>query len=179
VPSRKGILRTIAAAHHPRNQAVVTSLKRYFPSGDPPPAMLRRSNTWLRPAYAIIRILSPPPLAPGRGRPWGGMRDQSCRHDERAIQISDSDLVVFSDGLLNILHNSIFAIGIRILRYSVSLVRRSHCHAHAHAHVSAPLLFSLGYRSPVNNERAHQRSSQEPKSFYRLQRQTALAGEFA
>jgi putative transposase len=38
---------------------------------------------------------------------------------------------------------------------------------------------SLGYRSPVNYERAHQRSSQEPKSFYRLQRQTALAGEFA
>jgi putative transposase len=38
---------------------------------------------------------------------------------------------------------------------------------------------SLGYRSPVNYERAHQRSSQESKSFYRLQRQTALAGEFA
>jgi putative transposase len=38
---------------------------------------------------------------------------------------------------------------------------------------------SLGYRSPVNYERAHQRSSQEPKSFYRLRRQTALAEEFA
>jgi putative transposase len=40
---------------------------------------------------------------------------------------------------------------------------------------------SLGYRSPVNYERSHQRSSQArpPKSFYRLQRQTALAGEFA
>jgi putative transposase len=38
---------------------------------------------------------------------------------------------------------------------------------------------SLGYRSPVNYERAHQRSSQETKSFYRLRRQTALAGEIA
>ncbi len=37
---------------------------------------------------------------------------------------------------------------------------------------------SLGYRSPVNYERAHQRSSQETKSFYRLRRQTALVGEF-
>ena len=36
-----------------------------------------------------------------------------------------------------------------------------------------------GSRSPVNYERAHQRSSQESKSFYRLQRQTALAEEFA
>jgi putative transposase len=38
---------------------------------------------------------------------------------------------------------------------------------------------SLGYRSPVNYERAHQRSNQETKSFYRLRRQTALAGEIA
>jgi putative transposase len=37
---------------------------------------------------------------------------------------------------------------------------------------------SLGYRSPVNYERAHQRSGQETKSFYRLRRQTALAGEY-
>ena len=37
---------------------------------------------------------------------------------------------------------------------------------------------SLGYRSPVNYERAHQRSSQETKSFYRLRRQTAPVGEF-
>jgi putative transposase len=36
---------------------------------------------------------------------------------------------------------------------------------------------SLGYRSPVNYERAHQRSNQETKSFYRLRRQTALAEE--
>jgi putative transposase len=38
---------------------------------------------------------------------------------------------------------------------------------------------SLGYRSPVNYERAHQRSHEETKSFYRLRRQTALAGECA
>ena len=38
---------------------------------------------------------------------------------------------------------------------------------------------SLGYRSPVNYERAHQRSNQETKSFYRLRRQTALAEEIA
>jgi putative transposase len=37
---------------------------------------------------------------------------------------------------------------------------------------------SLGYRSPVNFERAHQRSNHETKSFYRLRRQTALAEEF-
>jgi putative transposase len=37
---------------------------------------------------------------------------------------------------------------------------------------------SLGYRSPVNYERAHQRSGKETKSFYRLRRQTALAEEF-
>jgi putative transposase len=37
---------------------------------------------------------------------------------------------------------------------------------------------SLGYRSPVNYERAHQRSGEETKSFYRLRRQTALAEEF-
>jgi putative transposase len=37
---------------------------------------------------------------------------------------------------------------------------------------------SLGYRSPVNYERAHLRSSQETKSFYRLRRQTAPVGEF-
>jgi hypothetical protein len=60
VPSRKGILRTIAAVHHQRNQAVVTSLKSCFHSGDPPPAMLRRSSTWRRLPYAMIRILSPP-----------------------------------------------------------------------------------------------------------------------
>jgi putative transposase len=36
---------------------------------------------------------------------------------------------------------------------------------------------SLGYRSPVNYERAHQRSNHETKSFYRLRRQTALAEE--
>jgi hypothetical protein len=63
VPSRKGILRTTTAVHHQRNQAVVISLKRCFPSGDPPPAMLRRSNTWRRLAYAMIRILSPPLIA--------------------------------------------------------------------------------------------------------------------
>lgn len=33
VPSRKGILRTIAAMHNQRNQVVVTSLKRYFLAG--------------------------------------------------------------------------------------------------------------------------------------------------
>jgi hypothetical protein len=33
-------------------------------------------------------------------------------------------------------------------------------------------------RSPVNYERAHQRSGEETKSFYRLRRQTALAGEY-
>jgi putative transposase len=38
---------------------------------------------------------------------------------------------------------------------------------------------SLGYRSPVNYERAHQRSGEETKSFYRLRRQTALAVEDA
>jgi putative transposase len=38
---------------------------------------------------------------------------------------------------------------------------------------------SLGYRSPVNYERAHQRSNQETKSFCRLRRQTALAHEIA
>src|SRR5258708_3558580 len=65
VPSRKGILRTIAAVHHQGNQAVVTSLTRCFPSGDPPPAMLRRSNTWRRLAYAMIRILSPPRFVSG------------------------------------------------------------------------------------------------------------------
>jgi putative transposase len=37
---------------------------------------------------------------------------------------------------------------------------------------------SLGYRSPVNYERAHQRSGEETKSFYRLRRQTALAREY-
>jgi putative transposase len=36
---------------------------------------------------------------------------------------------------------------------------------------------SLGYRSPVNYERAHQRSGQEARSFYRLRRQTAPVGE--
>jgi putative transposase len=36
---------------------------------------------------------------------------------------------------------------------------------------------SLGYRSPVNYERAHQRSNHETNSFYRLRRQTALAEE--
>jgi putative transposase len=36
---------------------------------------------------------------------------------------------------------------------------------------------SLGYRSPVNYERAHQRSGGESQSFYRLRRQTALVGE--
>ena len=35
---------------------------------------------------------------------------------------------------------------------------------------------SLGYRSPVNYERAHQRSSQETKSFYRLQRADCACG---
>jgi putative transposase len=33
---------------------------------------------------------------------------------------------------------------------------------------------SLGYRSPVNYERAHERSNASDKSFYRLRRQTAL-----
>jgi putative transposase len=33
---------------------------------------------------------------------------------------------------------------------------------------------SLGYRSPVNYERAHQRSNEETQSFCRLRRQTAL-----
>ena len=37
---------------------------------------------------------------------------------------------------------------------------------------------SLGYRSPVNYERAHQRSVEETKSFYRLRRQTAPVEEF-
>jgi putative transposase len=37
---------------------------------------------------------------------------------------------------------------------------------------------SLGYRSPVNYERAHQRSGEETKSFYRLRRQTALVEDF-
>jgi putative transposase len=37
---------------------------------------------------------------------------------------------------------------------------------------------SLGYRSPVNYERAHQRSGEETKSFYRLRRQTAPVEEF-
>jgi putative transposase len=34
---------------------------------------------------------------------------------------------------------------------------------------------SLGYRSPVNYERAYQRSNDSAQSFYRLRRQTALA----
>ncbi len=38
---------------------------------------------------------------------------------------------------------------------------------------------SLGYRSPVNYERAHQRSNQETRSFYRVPRQTAPAEEIA
>jgi putative transposase len=38
---------------------------------------------------------------------------------------------------------------------------------------------SLGYRSPVNYERAHQRSAGSTKSFCRLRRQTALAVENA
>jgi len=37
---------------------------------------------------------------------------------------------------------------------------------------------SLGYRSPVNYERAHERSNASDKSFYRLRRQTALVAEF-
>jgi putative transposase len=37
---------------------------------------------------------------------------------------------------------------------------------------------SLGYRSPVNYERAHQRSGAETKSFYRLRRQTVPVEEF-
>jgi putative transposase len=36
---------------------------------------------------------------------------------------------------------------------------------------------SLGYRSPVNYERAHQRSGEETQSFYRLRRQTAPVEE--
>jgi putative transposase len=36
---------------------------------------------------------------------------------------------------------------------------------------------SLGYRSPVNYERAHQRSIASDQSFCRLRRQTALAVE--
>jgi hypothetical protein len=38
---------------------------------------------------------------------------------------------------------------------------------------------SLGYRSPVNYERAHQRSIESVQSFFRLRRQTALAVENA
>ncbi len=38
---------------------------------------------------------------------------------------------------------------------------------------------SLGYRSPVNYERAHQRSNESAQSFCRLWRQTALAVEDA
>jgi putative transposase len=38
---------------------------------------------------------------------------------------------------------------------------------------------SLGYRSPVNYERAHQRSNESARSFCRLQRQTDLAVEDA
>ena len=38
---------------------------------------------------------------------------------------------------------------------------------------------SLGYRSPVNYERSHQRSNDLDRSFCRLQRQTALAVEDA
>jgi transposase InsO family protein len=38
---------------------------------------------------------------------------------------------------------------------------------------------SLGYRSPVNYERAHQRSIESGQSFCRLRRQTALAVENA
>jgi hypothetical protein len=41
---REGNFSTIAAARRQRNQAVVISLKRCFPSGDPPPAMSRRSK---------------------------------------------------------------------------------------------------------------------------------------
>jgi len=37
---------------------------------------------------------------------------------------------------------------------------------------------SLGYRSPVNYERAHERSNASDKSFYRLRRQTAPVAEF-
>jgi putative transposase len=37
---------------------------------------------------------------------------------------------------------------------------------------------SLGYRSPVNYERAHERSNASDKSFYRLRRQTASVAEF-
>jgi hypothetical protein len=62
VPSRRGIFRTIAAVHHQRDHAVVISLKRCFPSGDPPPVMLRRSIIWRRLPYAMIRILSTPRL---------------------------------------------------------------------------------------------------------------------
>jgi L-asparaginase len=40
VPSRKKILRTIAAVQHQRNQAVVASPSAHFPTGNPPPAML-------------------------------------------------------------------------------------------------------------------------------------------
>jgi len=37
---------------------------------------------------------------------------------------------------------------------------------------------SLGYRSPVNYERAHERSNASDMSFYRLRRQTASVAEF-
>ena len=37
---------------------------------------------------------------------------------------------------------------------------------------------SLGYRSPVNYERAHERSNASDKIFYRLRRQTAPVAEF-
>jgi putative transposase len=37
---------------------------------------------------------------------------------------------------------------------------------------------SLGYRSPINYERAHERSNASDKSFYRLRRQTAPVAEF-
>src|SRR5450755_929408 len=45
VPSRKGILRTIAAVHHPRNQAVVDSHTCYVALENP------------RPAYDVDQIL--------------------------------------------------------------------------------------------------------------------------
>jgi hypothetical protein len=40
VPSRKGFLRTIAAVHHQRIQAVVASLDRHIVRRNPPPTML-------------------------------------------------------------------------------------------------------------------------------------------